>query len=444
MERELFEWERLRRGRDGDTSTSFTDNEQANGRKFVYRVMTANTLGTSSRHAIFDWLWDSPYRDAVVDLAATDTTTEDGGAGDGSPNTGNTGGESANTPASGAPTIDGTPQVGETLTASISSITDADGLTNVAYSYQWTAGGSDINGATGSTYMLTSSEQGKTIQVRVTFTDDSDNAETLTSAATVAVAAPANRPPRIRGEDRPNYAENGTRPVVAYTLEDPDAGDKITWSLEGTDGRHMELSQDGVLSFKEPPDYENPVDSRFDNTYEVTLRATDDGSPSQNDIHRVRVTVTNVDEAPVISGPDAVEYEENEEDGVATYTAADPEDGDVASWGLAGDDAGLFSISDAGELAFSDAPDFEAPLDTDEDNVYSVTIQATDASDIMGTMDVAITVTDAEADGMVGKYDMNGDKLIDKDEAIVAVSDYFSGLITKEEVLEVVNQYFAG
>ena len=45
VERELFEWERLRRGRDGDTSTSFTDNEQANGRKFVYRVMTTNTLG---------------------------------------------------------------------------------------------------------------------------------------------------------------------------------------------------------------------------------------------------------------------------------------------------------------------------------------------------------------------------------------------------------------
>ena len=82
VERELFEWERLRRGRDGDTSTSFTDNEQANGRKFVYRIMTANTLGVSTNRAIFDWLWDSPYRDAVVDLAATDTTTDGGGGGE--------------------------------------------------------------------------------------------------------------------------------------------------------------------------------------------------------------------------------------------------------------------------------------------------------------------------------------------------------------------------
>ena len=99
----------------------------------------------------------------------------------------------ANTSAAGAPTISGTPQVGQTLTADTSSITDEDGLTNVSYSYQWIAGGSAISGATGSSYTLTASEQGQTIQVRVTFTDDADNAETLTSVATVAVAAAPNR-----------------------------------------------------------------------------------------------------------------------------------------------------------------------------------------------------------------------------------------------------------
>ena len=51
------------------------------------------------------------------------------------------------------------------------------------------AGGSDIAGANGSTYTLTASEQGQTIQVRVSFTDDEGNDETLTSIATVAVAA---------------------------------------------------------------------------------------------------------------------------------------------------------------------------------------------------------------------------------------------------------------
>ena len=98
-----------------------------------------------------------------------------------------------NNAAAGAPTISGTPQVEQTLTADTSSITDEDGLTNVSYSYQWMAGGSDIAGATGSSFTLTSSQQGKTIQVRVTFTDDADNEESLTSQATVAVAAAPNR-----------------------------------------------------------------------------------------------------------------------------------------------------------------------------------------------------------------------------------------------------------
>ena len=97
-----------------------------------------------------------------------------------------------NRPATGAPSISGTAQVGETLTADTSGIADADGLTNVSYSYQWVAGGTDIGGATGSTYTLTASEQGETIQVWVSFTDDAGNQESLTSAATEAVAAKSN------------------------------------------------------------------------------------------------------------------------------------------------------------------------------------------------------------------------------------------------------------
>ncbi len=98
-----------------------------------------------------------------------------------------------NREATGQPAIDGTPQVRETLTADTANIADQDGLTGVSYRYQWIAGGSDIDGATSSTYTLTASEQGQTVQVRVTFTDDRDNAETLTSEATGTVAAAPNR-----------------------------------------------------------------------------------------------------------------------------------------------------------------------------------------------------------------------------------------------------------
>ena len=95
----------------------------------------------------------------------------------------------ANTAPTGLPTITGTSQVEQILTADTSTIDDADGLDDVSYSYQWLTGGMDIDGATGSTYELTSSEQGQTIQVRVTFTDDANNEETLTSEATEAVTA---------------------------------------------------------------------------------------------------------------------------------------------------------------------------------------------------------------------------------------------------------------
>ncbi len=109
-----------------------------------------------------------------------------------------------NSPAAGAPSIRGTAQVGERLTADTSGIADADGLSNVSFSYQWLAGGAAIQGATGSRYTLRDSVAGKAVRVRVSFTDDAGNAETLTSAATAAVAEavaesdPAEPPPAPR------------------------------------------------------------------------------------------------------------------------------------------------------------------------------------------------------------------------------------------------------
>ena len=92
-----------------------------------------------------------------------------------------------NTPATGAPTISGTAQVGQTLTASTTGISDHDGLTHVSYTYQWLADDTEIDGATGSTYTVQSTDDGKVIKVRVTFTDDGGSDETLTSAGTSAV-----------------------------------------------------------------------------------------------------------------------------------------------------------------------------------------------------------------------------------------------------------------
>ena len=108
----------------------------------------------------------------------------------------------ANNPATGAPTISGTARVGETLTASTTGIADEDGRTNAVFAYHWLADDAAIEGATAATFTLTSSEQGKTVKVRVTFTDDAGNEESVTSDATAAVAAtnsPATGGPVIEG-----------------------------------------------------------------------------------------------------------------------------------------------------------------------------------------------------------------------------------------------------
>ena len=108
----------------------------------------------------------------------------------------------ANSPATGALAISGTAQVGETLTADTSGIADTDGLSNVTYSYQWVASDgtsdTDIAGATGSTYTLVDADEGRTVKVRVSFTDDADNRETLTSAATAQSTPRPTAPPLER------------------------------------------------------------------------------------------------------------------------------------------------------------------------------------------------------------------------------------------------------
>ena len=106
---------------------------------------------------------------------------------------------STNTAPTGAPTITGTAQVGQTLTASTTGTADADGLTSPTYTYQWIrvdGTEADIAAANSSTYILVAADLGTTLKVRVTFADDLGHTETLTSAATATVTATPAVPTR--------------------------------------------------------------------------------------------------------------------------------------------------------------------------------------------------------------------------------------------------------
>ena len=129
-----------------------------------------------------------------------------------------------NTAATGDPRITGTAQVGETLTAGTSAIADAEGLTNVAYTYQWLADDTDITDATLSTYTLTADEEGKAIKVKVSFDDDEGNAEERTSAATdevLAAATPAVAAAATLDDTAPTISSVAVTSEARYTKITP-------------------------------------------------------------------------------------------------------------------------------------------------------------------------------------------------------------------------------
>ena len=148
-----------------------------------------------------------------------------------------------NTPATGAPTIGGTPQVGQTLEAETSGIGDDDGLNNVSYDYQWIrndgTSDADILRATGPGYTLAEADLGMTIRVRVSFTDDAGNGEELTSAATApVVAAPTEIPTWSVSADVARVAEGGsaTLTVAITNGRTFDSSQTISLAATGTAG----------------------------------------------------------------------------------------------------------------------------------------------------------------------------------------------------------------
>ncbi len=102
--------------------------------------------------------------------------------------------------------------------------------------------------------------------------------------------------------------------------------------------------------------------------------------------------------APVFTSAQTATVAENTGGTIYTATASDP-DGDTPTFSIAaGADGAAFQITPAGALSFRSPPDFEAPVDGDGDNVYQVTIAASDGQ-ASATRTVAITVTNAVGGG---------------------------------------------
>src|SRR5262249_2903133 len=161
---------------------------------------------------------------------------------------------------------------------------------------------------------------------------------------------------------------------------DPDLNQPLTYSISGGADRSLFTidPSTGALSFATAPNFEAPADANHDNVYEVTVQVTDQplGATLGNarfDTQDLAVTVTNVNEAPLITsngGGDtaSMSFSEGYSSWLTTVTATDADIGQTLAYSIAGGaDAGLFYLDPTtGGLAFntpfSIVPSFETPI----------------------------------------------------------------------------------
>ena len=295
-----------------------------------------------------------------------------------------------------------------------------------------------IKDATNAGYTPVAADDGKYLRVTASYTDAEGSGKT-------AVGMPANPnvmvekvrnlapaftdedtdtdgiqiDPREVAEDAADDTNVGT-PVVATDTADADSTDNgsITYLLSGADAASFDInSGTGQITVG----VSAKLDHETNPAYEVTVTARDpEGLSSSVD---VTIMVTDVDEAPVISGPSSEMHPENSDGVVATYTAVDPEMKSV-TWSIpaAGDDpdnGGDLTVDDntdgtlfdidksSGELTFKSSPDFEAPAGgvANNSNTYAVVVQAADGTGDAAQMawkKVEVEVTDEEETATTG------------------------------------------
>jgi autotransporter-associated beta strand protein len=156
----------------------------------------------------------------------------------------------------------------------------------------------------------------------------------------------------------------------------------------------------GELNFIAAPDSENPLDAGGDNVYNVTIRATDSGSPANSSDLPVTITVTPINDNPVITSNGggnsaAVNVAENTT-AVTTVTATDQENAFLQYFIIGGADQAKFSVGKtAGSLTFKSAPDFETKADANTDGVYEVVVELRDGAGGSDQQTILVTVTDS-------------------------------------------------
>ena len=317
--------------------------------------------------------------------------------------------------------------------ALVAAVTDGDDIADNTTRYQWyrsssrTSQGTAISDATTNMYAVLSDDVGSYIRVVAYYYEEKDPIQKsayLVSDHRVLGNFPA-------GNDAPEFDPT----AVDREINEGDAGmavgarvtatgghGALTYALPdtGTDNSKFEIDEKtGQIKNMVDLNYEG-VDGGDDqcaaaNACVVTVTATD-AAGRESDEATVNIKINSVDEKPYfdsnvdtgIQDPAAkVDHDENVEVVDATdavYTASDPDMGSV-NYALMGADGNLFTLNNEKMLRFKTAPDHENPMDRNRDNVYEVTVRASDGTMTEDWM-VEVTVTDMNEDPMIAE--LNG------------------------------------
>jgi VCBS repeat-containing protein len=263
----------------------------------------------------------------------------------------------------------------DTITFSLSG-TDADAFA--------------IDASSGAVTLKTSAdfETKSSYSIDVIATDDGTGTLTDIQAVTVSITD-ANDAPVITSATTGTVPENAASSTTVYTAiaTDQDA-DALTYSLAGTDAALFDIvGSSGVVSLKASADYETKA------TYNFDVIATDDGTGTLADTQAVTVSITDVNDAPVITSVATGTVAENTPVSTIVYTAtATDQDSDTITYSLDGTDAAAFTVgATSGEVTLNNSADFETK------SSYNIDVIATD--DGTGTLTdiqaVTVSITDA-------------------------------------------------
>lgn len=219
-----------------------------------------------------------------------------------------------------------------------------------------------------------------------------DRVQFSQKAVQITVNDLADSPPEMAIRNVASVTENtpaGTSFFQVSAKSDV-AGQALTYTTGGVDGALFNVNSSGQVSFKVSPNHEERSD------YVLSVIATD---PSGNrSVQQLVVTVIDVaDSPPVFQGGGTANVSVSE-NGVLTSVAYAPTVapdvvGSSLAYALTGVDAALFNVDAKGHIRFNSRPDFEAPLDSGRDNVYDLTLTATETSGLAASQVVHITVT---------------------------------------------------